>query len=166
MRRAIRFFAYPVVMGLVVSGVLFLSAIGASAWALIAVTIAGVLSVGLLERAAPYEPVWNRNHGDLVADLQYNALGAALIQSSVLFAYPLATGLLSLELWPISWPLWASVIAVGVIVDAGLYGMHRWSHRSATLWRFHQPHHSPARLYWLNGSAAISSVRYSSLHRD
>lgn len=151
MRRFIRLFAYPIVIASVVFGVLALSALNAPAWGLIAVTLSGVLTVGLLERLAPYEPAWGRDHGDLVTDLQYNALGAALIQSSVVFLYPVTAGLLSLHIWPSDWPLWASVVAVGLIIDIGLYWMHRWSHRSETLWRFHQPHHSPERLYWLNG---------------
>jgi sterol desaturase/sphingolipid hydroxylase (fatty acid hydroxylase superfamily) len=36
-------------------------------------------------------------------------------------------------------------------MDLGLYLMHRASHHHAFLWRLHAIHHSPERLYWLNG---------------
>lgn len=36
-------------------------------------------------------------------------------------------------------------------VNLSLYAMHRVSHTVEWLWRLHAPHHSPERLYWLNG---------------
>lgn len=152
MRRLIRWFAYPAVMAFVIHAVLTLSASQTGpGWGLIAVTLAGLLTVAVLERLSPYQRDWTRDHGDLVADLQYNALGAALLQSSIAFIFPVSASLMSLHHWPQGWPLWASIAAVAVVMDFGLYWMHRWSHTSGVLWRFHQPHHSPERLYWLNG---------------
>jgi len=55
------------------------------------------------------------------------------------------------SLWPAQWPLWAQALAVGVVLDLSLYGIHWLSHRVAWLWRFHAIHHSSERLYWLNG---------------
>lgn len=151
MRWLVRWFSYPVVMGLTILGVMvLLRASAAPAWGLIATTLSGVLVVGLLERVAPYEPAWTHGHGDLLADLQYNLLGAVLLQASAAFIYPFLVGSMSFNVWPEEWPLWASILALGAIIDLGLYVMHRWSHRSKLLWRFHQPHHSPERLYWLN----------------
>jgi sterol desaturase/sphingolipid hydroxylase (fatty acid hydroxylase superfamily) len=151
MRLAIRYLAYPLVMAAVVVAATTLATSPSAALALPALTLAGVLAVGGLERLSPYQQAWTKGHGDLWADVQYNVLGAGLIQASVHFIYPLSTTTLSLGIWPNSWPLWASVFGVGAIIDFGLYWMHRWSHNSRFLWRFHQPHHSPERLYWLNG---------------
>ncbi|MBX3431465.1 MAG: sterol desaturase family protein [Hyphomonadaceae bacterium] len=151
MRLAIRYLAYPLVMGIVFIGAVTLAASPGAAVALPILTLAGVLTVGGLEWLSPYQTAWTKSQGDVWADLQYNVLGAVLIQASVHFIYPLSATTVSLGVWPIAWPLWASVLGVGVIIDFGLYWMHRWSHRSPLLWRFHQPHHSPERLYWLNG---------------
>jgi sterol desaturase/sphingolipid hydroxylase (fatty acid hydroxylase superfamily) len=151
MRLAIRYLAYPLVMTVVALAAITLAASPSAALALPALTLASVLAVGGLERLSPYQRAWTKGHGDLWADVQYNVLGAALIQASVHFIYPLSATTLSLGIWPSSWPLWASMLGVGVIIDFGLYWMHRWSHNSLLLWRFHQPHHSPERLYWLNG---------------
>lgn len=151
MHLAVRYLAYPLVIGIVFIGAVTLAAAPGAAIALPILTLAGVLVIGGLERLSPYQHAWTKNHGDLLADVQYNLMGAVLIQASVHFIYPLSAAALSLGLWPSTWPLWASVLGVGVIIDFGLYWMHRWSHRSAILWRFHQPHHSPERLYWLNG---------------
>lgn len=151
MRLAIRYLAYPLIMVTVFFAAVTLAASPSAALALPALTLAAVLAVGGLERFSPYQRAWTKGHGDLWADVQYNVLGAALIQASVHFIYPLSAATLSFGIWPNTWPLWASVLGVGVIIDVGLYWMHRWSHRSPLLWRFHQPHHSPERLYWLNG---------------
>lgn len=151
MRRIIRYFAYPLIMSLVFAAAMSFGT-SPSAWHVLPiVTLAGVLLVGALEQISPYQLDWTKNHGDVAADIQYNLLGAMLIQASVHYLYPLSAESFSLGLWPNEWPLWMSIIAVGVIFDFGLYWMHRWSHRSPLLWRFHQPHHSPERLYWLNG---------------
>lgn len=152
MRWSIRYLAYPAIMGSVIVALWqFSQADLMSAWLMAGVTLTGVLVVGALERIAPFEKAWLADHGDFVADLQFNALGAALIQTSVHFAYPLSQAHLSLQVWPQEWPLWLDVMLVALIVDFGLYWMHRASHVSPLLWRFHKPHHSPSRLYFLNG---------------
>jgi hypothetical protein len=89
MRLAIRYLAYPLVMGIVFIGALTLAASPGAAVALPILTLAGVLAVGVLERLSPYRQAWTKGHGDVWADLQYNVLGAALIQASVHFIYPL-----------------------------------------------------------------------------
>ncbi|MBX9945989.1 MAG: sterol desaturase family protein [Reyranella sp.] len=152
MQHFIRWLAYPLVMAATCLAILGLpNAASASVLVLPAITLAGVLTVGALERLAPYEPAWLHSDGDVLADIQYNVLGVILLQASIFIVYPASSSMLSLDLWPKHWPLWANVLTVAVIVDFGLYWMHRWSHDWKLLWRFHQPHHSPRRLYWLNG---------------
>lgn len=43
------------------------------------------------------------------------------------------------------------VLLAGAVMDLGLFAMHRASHAHGLLWRLHAIHHSPERLYWLNG---------------
>lgn len=54
------------------------------------------------------------------------------------------------SLWPHTWPLALQVVAMLVVGDVLRYWLHRWSHKSLFLWRFHAVHHSPQELYWLN----------------
>lgn len=151
MRGALRYFSYPLILGTTFLVGIWLSTSPWATFALAAVTLTGVLSVAALERLAPYHRAWTKDHGDLAADVQYNLLSAALIQASVYLLYPLSADFISLRLWPTALPFWIDVLVVGIIIDFGLYWMHRWSHVSPLLWRFHQPHHSAERLYWLNG---------------
>jgi sterol desaturase/sphingolipid hydroxylase (fatty acid hydroxylase superfamily) len=46
-------------------------------------------------------------------------------------------------------PWWAQVVASIVLLDLGNYLAHRLLHRSDTLWRFHEVHHSLPMLDWL-----------------
>lgn len=113
----------------------------------------GVAAVALLERLAPFEPAWTRDHdGDLRADVLHFLVSHALIQSAVAIGFGLR-GLLSgpVVAWPVAAPMWVQVLLAGAIMDLGLYAMHRWSHVNGRLWRLHAIHHSPRRLYWLNG---------------
>jgi sterol desaturase/sphingolipid hydroxylase (fatty acid hydroxylase superfamily) len=45
------------------------------------------------------------------------------------------------------WPLWTQCLAILVIQDVLLYGLHRGFH-TRWAWRFHAVHHSPAQLDW------------------
>ncbi|MBI2383974.1 MAG: sterol desaturase family protein [Gammaproteobacteria bacterium] len=47
--------------------------------------------------------------------------------------------------------MWAQILLAGLVMDLGLYLMHRASHANGFLWRLHAIHHMPERLYWLNG---------------
>jgi sterol desaturase/sphingolipid hydroxylase (fatty acid hydroxylase superfamily) len=54
------------------------------------------------------------------------------------------------DLLPVrEWPLWLQCIAILVIQDVLLYGMHRLFHTRPG-WRFHAVHHSPRVLDWLS----------------
>jgi sterol desaturase/sphingolipid hydroxylase (fatty acid hydroxylase superfamily) len=53
-----------------------------------------------------------------------------------------------------SMPLWARLIATLVVGEIGFYWGHRWSHKSAFLWRFHAVHHSAEEIDWLVNTRA------------
>ena len=154
MRFLIRYTAYPLIAGGLFALLLTMATKSIVYWpAFPLVVLAGIAAVALLERAAPYETDWNRDHdGDTRADAAHLFVSYLLIQSAVVIAF----GLRNLmpegwSLWPESIPMWAQVLLVALILDLGLYTMHRVSHVSGFLWKLHALHHSPERLYWLNG---------------
>lgn len=148
----IRYGSYPAVMvpttllvGAVASGAL-------AAWpTLAAVAACGIALVALLERIQPYQQAWLRDHGDLGADVWHGMANLALLAGTAYALHALRGRIPVATFWPAAWPAWAQLLLAGAIVDAGLYAMHRFSHRFAWAWRLHAIHHSAERLYWLNG---------------
>ena len=150
----IRTTSYPLITGGAALLLTHLASIDAAYWPLFPLVVAvGITLVAVLERIAPYEPDWNRDHdGDTRTDALHLIVSYLLIQSAVAMAFALR-GLLpdGSALWPREAPMWVQVLLAGAILDLGLYAMHRASHASSLLWRLHTIHHSPQRMYWLNG---------------
>lgn len=82
------------------------------------------------------------NNFVLLSPVLQLAIAGALLQ--------LAGG--GLQVWPQHWPLWLQIVIALVVSEFGHYWWHRASHEWPLLWRFHQMHHSPSRLYWLNAT--------------
>jgi sterol desaturase/sphingolipid hydroxylase (fatty acid hydroxylase superfamily) len=152
MTAAIRYLSYPVILGGSATALIALTTMGIAYWpSFPLIVVAALAAVAILERAIPYEPAWNRNHGDLVTDLWHNLANQALIQFTVASTFLLrSVWVPDPALWPSHWPMWAQVLAAGAVLDISLYSMHRWSHVNHWLWQLHAIHHSPERLYWLN----------------
>lgn len=152
MKAAIPVLAYPVLLGGAGTGLIALTTMGIAYWPTFPlIVIAALTSIALLERALPYEPIWNDDHGDLVTDVFHNLANHGLIQMSIVGTFVLRQAWMpDPVLWPDHWPMWAQVLAAGAVLDLSLYLMHRWSHVNPFLWRLHAVHHSPERLYWLN----------------
>jgi len=154
MRAAVRYLAYPAIAGGLAAVLVVLASKGVAYWPVFPlVVVLGMAMVAVLERVAPYEPVWNRDHGgDTRVDILHLLASHALIQIGVASAFGLRLLLPGLpSAWPSIAPMWAQVLLAGLIMDFGLYIMHRASHASGMLWRLHAIHHMPERLYWLNG---------------
>lgn len=122
-----------------------------------ALTAAVVLALLVLERIHPYHEEWLHSRGDIRTDLLHNLVNFWIPEVyTVLFVggFTVAGAWLSdavgMSLWPTAWPLWAQLLLALVIGEFGTYWIHRLMHESAFLWRFHAPHHSAPRLYWLN----------------
>lgn len=150
----IRTMSYPVIAGGAALLLVYLATVGAAYWPLFPLVVAvGITLVALLERVAPYEPDWNRDHdGDTVADALHLFVSYVLIQGSVAIAFGLRAWVPDTwVMWPQQAPIWAQILLAGLILDLGLYVMHRASHASGFLWKLHAVHHSPERFYWLNG---------------
>jgi sterol desaturase/sphingolipid hydroxylase (fatty acid hydroxylase superfamily) len=156
--KALTYGAFPVVFG----GAMAVAVVGigigwdpvVTAMALTGVVVAALL---VLERVHPYHADWLQNHGDVRTDLLHNLVNFWIPEVyTVLFVGGFAAlgGWLSeslgATLWPTSWPLVVQLLIALVIAELGTYSIHRLMHENAWLWRFHAPHHSAPRLYWLN----------------
>lgn len=148
----IRYGSYPMVMAPVALAALAVAGGVWPAWPTLAlVSAAGIGCVALLEQRQPYEREWLRDHGDLRADVLHGVANLLLLVGTVYVVHALRGILPVASRWPTHWLAGLQLLLAGVILDAGLYAMHRVSHRYAWAWRLHAIHHSAERLYWLNG---------------
>ncbi len=150
----IRYASFPLIEGGAVLLIVLLASQGVAYWpAFPMLVLAAVALLAVLERRRPYESAWNDDHdGDTRIDAMHLFLNQVLIQPSVALAYGLRDVFpLRVVLWPDAAPMWVQVLLAGAVIDLGLYAMHRYSHKSAFLWLLHKLHHSPERMYWMNG---------------
>jgi sterol desaturase/sphingolipid hydroxylase (fatty acid hydroxylase superfamily) len=117
--------------------------------------------IAALERIMPRRPEWNRSHNDLLTDVIYFptnlivAGGLSALWAGIFLV--MATELQSVvgsPVWPGDWPLFLQVMLACALAELFAYWPHRWMHENDFLWRFHSIHHSPKRVYWLNGVRA------------
>ncbi len=161
MRRLATILVFPAVM----AGALFSAWLGLQqgvAPALIPILVMPVVFglMVLFERLLPYKPVWNKNDGDLSADILHMLIAQLAIPRLikpvfVILAFTVASSLLARAEfqpfgWPHHWPLALQVGLMLLIAEFGRYWVHRAAHRFNFLWKLHAVHHSPNRLYWLN----------------
>lgn len=116
--------------------------------------LAGVSLVLLaLEQVMPAVAAWREGWRQLPVDLAHSVISAtagtaaARIALFGLVAALAGPGGGGLGLWPTHWPLLAQLPLAVVISDLGMYTLHRASHASPLLWRFHAVHHSSDLLY-------------------
>jgi sterol desaturase/sphingolipid hydroxylase (fatty acid hydroxylase superfamily) len=151
---------YPLVMSGAFGAFALLRLAGASLASSTYVTIvAGALTVAALERALPYRAAWRPGTQEFTTDLEFIAVVQlafpplmSFIFTNALVAPARHLGLPTTMLWPHAWPIWIQVPLMVVTVDLMRYWLHRASHETDLLWRFHAVHHSVDRLYWLNTS--------------
>ncbi|NBW75767.1 MAG: sterol desaturase family protein [Sphingomonadaceae bacterium] len=123
---------------------------GSPVWLIALLALAIVTSL-VAERVAPFEPVWNRSHGDARRDLAHALVNEGSILVLVLLLPVLASFVPWSSIWPASLPFWAELVLAIVLLDAGISLAHFASHRIPLLWRFHAVHHSVRRMYGFNG---------------
>jgi sterol desaturase/sphingolipid hydroxylase (fatty acid hydroxylase superfamily) len=119
-----------------------------------------ILWVSLLERYHPYCKAWNRDHGDLRADLVHMFVSALLTPQAVTWILTatlvplsaLLTAKFDWFLWPKDWPILVQLAIALTISEFGGYWAHRLQHEIPLLWRVHAAHHGASRLYWLNAA--------------
>ena len=152
MTTAIRYLAYPVIV--IGGATILITALAAdlAAWQIGApILAAAALLVASLERWLPYVSAWNCDHDDTRTDVAH-FVGNLVVSHASLAAFAVVRPLWpGVAIWPSHWPFWVQALLGLAIVDLGLYAMHRTSHGLGWLWRLHAIHHSPRRVYWVNG---------------
>ncbi len=117
---------------------------------------ATLLLAGILERVYPYEAAWNTHQSDTKQDLFY-ALSTIILSpvAKTIATYTMVaigTYLFQPLAFSAAQPVYLQVVAGLVISGLLPYWYHRLSHtKSFFLWKVHAIHHSPERVYWLNG---------------
>lgn len=153
----LRVTAYPLVMISAVACAWGLSRAGlpAMAAAYLAVCLSALMvSVG--ERAIPYRRAWRPTGADLLDDSLFLLVVQVLLPLGLVLAATFAVQSvlrsvgLTLDVWPLTWPLWVQVLLKIAVGDLLRYWLHRWSHETALLWRLHAVHHHPRKLYAFN----------------
>lgn len=115
-----------------------------------------LLCVALLERTYPFEHQWNMPDGNLRQDLFYAVATILMGPIAQTISTYLVVGM-GAPAWTHASPIgaWSGVwqVLAGLLISGLLpYWYHRLSHtQSAFWWRIHAIHHSPEKLYWLNG---------------
>lgn len=155
---ALTYGTFPIVFG----GAMGIAIVGMDrgwdpVWTAMGTTAAVVLVLFVLERAHPYHRDWLHGHGDIRTDLLHNLVNfwipevyAVVFVGSFAAAGAWLSSALGMTLWPSGWPLLTQLLLALVIGELGTYWIHRLMHEHELLWRFHAPHHSAPRLYWLN----------------
>lgn len=151
--RLFRYSIYPVVLGTAVVALATAASRG-TPYALFGplILISCAIAVIALERWWPHAREWQKDDGDGRTDILHLMGNIAVSQTSVV-AYAATYGLRAdkLTAWPARMPMALQILLATVIVDVGLYAVHRASHGNGALWKLHAIHHSPRRVYWLNG---------------
>jgi len=121
------------------------------------IIFASYLGVALLERLFPLHPEWSRSHGDVRTDIALAVtngvvnLGAQpLVLAGSVGIATWASANYGGTIWPNEWPLVVQIFPALILAELVEYTCHRAMHEVPWLWRFHAPHHSARRLYWLN----------------
>lgn len=148
----IRYASYPLIIGSAGMVVLRITYGNLPYWPCALFTTAIVmLLVAVLERIQPYQEAWLHDQQDTLADIVHALFSISLIFMATTCINLLRAYLQLPALWPHSYPLWLQLLLAGLVIDFGLWLMHRLSHQYPFLWKLHALHHSAERLYWLNG---------------
>lgn len=126
------------------------------------VVSAGMMAIGWgalagFERIAPFRDDWARADDEAGTDVGYlttvllPTLAAARLGDKLLAGLTGGTVEARRDTWSTSVPLAVRVSGALLISELVHYWHHRLAHDVPTLRRFHTPHHSGRRMYWLNG---------------
>ncbi|MBL8521355.1 MAG: sterol desaturase family protein [Betaproteobacteria bacterium] len=125
------------------------------------VFLLAAIAVALAERYLPHNAQWRdvppaERRVDVMSwaalmmvfdPLVKGGLLPLLLSLTVTAAHPQG----GLGWFPTHWPVAVQLALAAVIAEFGQYWMHRLAHRGGWMWRVHGMHHSPERIYLLNG---------------
>jgi ornithine lipid hydroxylase len=157
LRALVRVAAYPT---LVLAGLLILTGLldagAALGWAPFAtLAMVGAL-VLVLERFIPFRARWHAHHRDYLEDGMFMVAVQVAVPLTLLWALTLGLSTTlshrpnPLAIWPNHWPILAQLVLKVVAGDFLRYWLHRGAHSWTPLWRLHEVHHHPEKLYSTN----------------
>ena len=149
-RRAIEIAFVPMMLAFAVGGIA-LAAANAPKVAVVAIVATAIGVSFVAERIAPYEPAWNRDHGDRLRDVIHAIVNEGAVIGSLLLLPTLVDRLAVGSIWPTQWSFPVQVAVAVVVADSGITLAHWASHRIGWLWNLHAVHHSVQRMYGFNG---------------
>ena len=149
---------FPVLITGSIGGSILLMDRGLSAESVTAIVIfLSYIYLATLEQIFPLHREWLGSHGDIGTDAALGATNAVVnfgFQPLILAgAAGVATWMSThwgSNIWPNQWPLIVQLLPALLLGELVEYTVHRSMHEVPWLWRFHAPHHSATRLYWLN----------------
>lgn len=156
--RLISWIAFPLVLSLSVALHASMTHAGVSPQfaTYVPVLLAAAL-VTLLEVRLPHRSQWRPDKTEVGDDLVFMTIVQLVLPTMIIIAltFALIAPVHALDLpvtalWPHSLPVPLQVIVMILAVDLLHYALHRSAHTFGWLWRLHQVHHSPEKLYWLN----------------
>jgi sterol desaturase/sphingolipid hydroxylase (fatty acid hydroxylase superfamily) len=157
MRSVIRYGLYPALMAGALAGLwaMLLAGVPLTLAPYLTLLLFGPLVV-VAERVIPYRPAWTADGRDYVEDATFMAVVQVLVPLGLVWLATLgirellvANGL-TFSLWPVAWPILAQLALKVVAGDFLRYWLHRLAHTWTPLWRLHQVHHHPGKLYSTN----------------
>ncbi|MFZ5635587.1 MAG: sterol desaturase family protein [Pseudomonadota bacterium] len=152
-RMLIRHGLFPFVYFGMTALVIHLVSSGYNTWATLPpLVISAALLIAICEFLNPQFTEWRPRWPELKIDLLHYAVNYGIKQIAVLL---MGLGLSYVSFddgpWPSDAPFVLQVVLAALVFDFVLYWIHRLSHRENLLWRLHTIHHSPNKLYFLNG---------------
>ncbi|MBT9445637.1 MAG: sterol desaturase family protein [Hyphomonadaceae bacterium] len=126
------------------------------AWAPYVVVATIGLLIVLAERMLPHRREWGPGPRDFSEDAVYLVVVQMVLPLAL--GWTAAIGVLwlaehaklTLDVWPDHWPILAQLALKVISGDFLRYWLHRLAHTWPPLWRLHEVHHHPAKLYTTN----------------
>ncbi len=118
--------------------------------------ITGGILIAVFERKVPFNPEWNRDHGDTWLDITYavsDIVVFAVVEVFLLFGAKYAFDVAVLNGYVhclLTLPPVIEFFAFYFLVEFLTYAYHYWEHHNAFLWGIHEIHHSSSRVYAIN----------------
>jgi len=152
-RLLIRYGLFPIVYFGFSAAAFYLVTSGTNTWITLPVlVVAAALLIALCEHLNPYHTQWRPNKSELKLDLLHYGVNYGVKQVAVVLMGIAIAWLPPIHgIWPRHLPFVVQVVIAALAFDFVLYWIHRLSHQENLLWRLHTIHHSPNKLYLING---------------
>lgn len=111
-----------------------------------------VIIVIALEYLFPYRKTWNKIDQDFWMDLFLTNMLFPLLVEGISLGLKWTFGDGYGTFWPRSAPMLAQLALALLMGEFFFYWIHRLGHETSLFWKFHEFHHTPRRVYWMNAA--------------